>query len=165
MGKRPPAWPIMVSFSPVLPKTRVGMSADFVLPVSAPCAERLIPAAAEEERNVLRRIKAPLIQNTLSPCGGIISKHARGREHCRGRGSYSRIGRPRGQSGLSDRAISPEPEIRPPVRGPAYEEAPGIGAAVDPDRSFNRVPGGGARRLRSRHGRSGTGNWRTVSRR
>src|SRR6266702_525993 len=61
IGKRPPAWPMIVRLSPVLPKTRLGMSPALILLASAPNADTPKPAAADEDRNVLRRIRAPSI--------------------------------------------------------------------------------------------------------
>src|ERR1044071_2587152 len=58
-GKRPPAWPMRVSRSPVLPNTRRGISPACNL-LGAALAESVRPAA-EEERNVLRRIEAPSV--------------------------------------------------------------------------------------------------------
>src|SRR5512133_3976583 len=51
---------MMVSRSPVLPNTRLGISPAGNL-LGAACAGSTSPAAAEEERNVLRRIEAPVL--------------------------------------------------------------------------------------------------------
>src|ERR1039458_10201784 len=62
MGNRPPAWPIMVSFSPVLPNTRLGISTEAGWAVRAAPSN---PAPAEVEMNVLRRIIPSVTENGL----------------------------------------------------------------------------------------------------
>src|ERR1017187_9117290 len=44
MGKRPPAWPMMVKLSPVLPKVRLGMSPDLRGAADPVCAAKAAPA-------------------------------------------------------------------------------------------------------------------------